>query len=191
MPTLFRAGIVLAEPPAPAGFDGEPMPALVLLSIVLMPLYDRVGPQEPLIVTERAAVILNPVKPDSTAEFELGLEQLRAALATMTASLHPAKRQKAQGWKIYRAEEPLGTNVLYVFVLNPALPYGDYSFKNLLEESMPAAEAELALRRLSGSLAGAQTVINLTPTQPQPTKSRQVIQMLFSTAAPIAAESSG
>ena len=140
--------------------------------MVLMPLSARVGPQESLIVTERAAVILNPVKPDRTAEFELGLAQLRAALATMTASLHPAKRQKALGWKIYRAEEPIGTNVLYVFVLNPALPYGDYSFKNLLEES-PPAEAEVALQRLSGSLAGAQTVINLMPTQSQPAKGRK------------------
>jgi hypothetical protein len=146
------------------------MRGLVILSIVLMPFSAGVGAQEPLIVTERAAVILNPVKPDSTEEFELGLAQLRAALAVMAASPHPAKRQKAHGWKIYRAEEPLGTNVLYVFFLNPALPYGDYSFKTLLEESLPPPEAEVALRRLSGSLAGAQTVISLTPT---PARDRQ------------------
>jgi hypothetical protein len=140
------------------------MRELVVLSILLMLFSASVGAQEPLIVTERAAVILNSVKPNSTAEFELGLEQLRAVLAASTVGPDPAKRQQARGWKIYRAEEPMGTNVLYVFVLDPALPYADYSFKNLLEESLPPSEAEVALRRLSGSLAGAQTVISLTPT---------------------------
>jgi hypothetical protein len=144
----------------------------IILSIVVMLLSGGVGAQDSLIVTERAAVILNPVKPDRTAEFELGLEQLRAVLAATTDSPHPAKRQQARGWKIYRAEEPMGTNVLYVFLLDPALPYADYSFKNLLEESLPPPEAEVALRRLSGSLAGPQTVISLTPTPPQPTKRR-------------------
>ena len=148
------------------------MRGFVLLSLVLMPLSPRVGAQEPLTVTERAAVILNRVKPESAAEFELGLEQLRAALAAMAASPHPGRQQQAKGWRIYRAEEPAGSNVLYVFFLSPALPYGDYSFKNLLEESLPPPDAELALRRLSGSLAGPQTVLSLTATLPQSAKGR-------------------
>lgn len=113
--------------------------------------------QQPLVVTDRAAVILNAVKPDSIAEFEIGLAQLRAALSSAS---DPVKKQQAQGWKMYRAEEPIGSNALYVFILDPAVPFADYSFKRILG-SLPPDEAEAALRRLSGSLADAQRVFSV------------------------------
>ena len=136
---------------------------LVILSIAIASL---AGPaaQEPLVVNDRAALILNPVKPDRTEEFEAGLAALRAALESTT---HPVGKQQARGWKMYRAEEPHGPNVMYVFFLDPAVPFADYSFKKVLEDSLPAAEAAAALERLSGSLAGAQTVLSMKSQPPR------------------------
>jgi hypothetical protein len=133
------------------------MRELVIVCLVLASIAVPASGQERLVVTDRAAVILNPVKPDSTAEFEIGLAQLRAALE---AASDPIKKQQAQGWKMYRASEPIGPNALYVFILDPAVPFADYSFKRLLD-SLPASEAEAALKRLAGSLADAQRVFSM------------------------------
>jgi hypothetical protein len=151
------------------------MRELVIVWMVLAWVAVPASGQERLIVTERAAVILNPVKPDSTAEFEVGLAQLRAALE---AASDPIKKQQAQGFKLYRSSEPVGPNVLYVFILDPAVPFADYSFKRLLD-SLPANEAEAALKRLAGSLADTQRVFSMElhavppPRKPEPAKKKK------------------
>lgn len=137
------------------------MRALLIAPAIVLAAIETAVAQQPLVVKDRAAVILNPVKPDRTADFETGVEHLRAVLA---ATSDPVRRQQAQGWRTYRAEEPMGNNVLYVFVLDPAVPGADYSFKSILEESLPAAEAETAIKRLVGSLGGVQNVISMRAT---------------------------
>ena len=61
---------------------------------------------------------------------------------------------------MYRADEPVGAHTLYIFILDPAVPGADYSFKRLLD-SLPADEAETALKRLAGSLGDAQRVFSM------------------------------
>ena len=134
------------------------MRAFLVASAIVLAAIEPAVAQQPLVVKDRAAVILNPVKPANTADFEAGVEQLRAVLA---ATSDPVRKQQAQGWRTYRAEEPMGSNVLYVFVLDPAVPGADYSFKSILEESLPAAAAETAVKRLAGSLGGVQSVISM------------------------------
>jgi hypothetical protein len=134
------------------------MPALLPWSLAILAAAGQANPQQSLVVGARAGVILNPVKPDRTADFEAVIAQLRTALESTT---DPVRKQQAQGWKIYRAEEGMGKNALYVFLLDPAVPGADYSMRSILQEALPASDAEAALRRIADSLGGTQVVLNM------------------------------
>ncbi len=69
------------------------------------------------------AMVLNFIKPDKTADFELVISKLKEALAK---SDKPERKQQAAGWKVYKSPDPAGANVLYVFVIDPALKGADY-----------------------------------------------------------------
>ena len=52
-----------------------------------------------------AGMILNFVKPDKTADFEMVMGRLKEAL---TKSEKPERKQQANGWKVYKSPDPAG-----------------------------------------------------------------------------------
>jgi hypothetical protein len=103
-------------------------------------------------------MVLNTVKPDRAADFEMVVERVKSALHQST---DPARRQQANGWKVFKALEPGANNtVLYVFWLSPAIRGADYTVSKILYEAFPD-EVEDLYKKFSESYSGGQMLINL------------------------------
>ena len=62
-------------------------------------------------------MVLNFIKPDKTADFEMVIGKLKEALEK---SEKPERKQQAASWKVFKSPDPAaGGNVLYVFVDRP------------------------------------------------------------------------
>src|SRR3954470_13534341 len=87
----------------------------------------------PFVFNTDGGVILNFVKADKTADFEMVLGKLKEAIGK---SQKPEHKGLATGWKVFKANEP-GPNgaVIYVFIFDPATKGGDYSVGNILVDA--------------------------------------------------------
>ena len=90
----------------------------------------------PFVFPGDGGVILNFVKADKAADFEMVLGKVKEALAK---SEKPERKQQATGWKVFKASEP-GPNgaVIYVFIMDPVVKGGDYSVGQILVEGFGA-----------------------------------------------------
>jgi hypothetical protein len=101
------------------------------------------------------------IKPDRTADFEYVVNKYKEALL---ASTDPAIKGLANGWKVYKVQEPAqGGNVFYLFLIDPAVKGGDYSSGAMLKLLYAAypAEAKDLYTKLTESAAGGRNVLNL------------------------------
>lgn len=125
--------------------------------------------------TAPAGMFLNTIKADQTAAFEDTMAKLKEAVAK---SAKPAVKEAAAGWKIYRALEPAGPpcppdkapcppgNVLYIFVMDPAVKDFDYSAVGvftILQEGLGDATAREIFEKFRNAFGSAQNKLNLTP----------------------------
>ncbi len=115
--------------------------------------------------TSNAGLLFNTVRPERAKDFETVMWYLQQALET---SADPAVRAQAEGWKIFRATEP-GPNgvLLYVFVLDPAVPAADYSLGRILADAYPEQIREI-WRLYTLSVTGGGTLVNLNAVEPMP-----------------------
>jgi hypothetical protein len=92
--------------------------------------------------------ILNFIKADKTADFEMVMGKVKEALMKST---RPDHKGLATGWKIFKAAEP-GPNgaAIYVFVFDPATKGGDYSVGNILVDGF-GAEGQALYKTYSDS----------------------------------------
>jgi hypothetical protein len=90
----------------------------------------------PFVFPGDGGVILNFVKADKAADFEMVLGKVKEALAKSTK---PERKAQLNGWKVFKASEtrPDG-GFIYVFVFDPAQKGGDYSVGNILVEGFGA-----------------------------------------------------
>ncbi len=103
-------------------------------------------------------LIMNYVKPDATEDFEAVMRKLGDALHQ---SDNPERVRQAEGWKIYRAQEPGPSNsVLYVWFVDPTVSGADYAVSQILNEAFPA-EVQALYEAFSNSFAGGQAMVNL------------------------------
>jgi len=95
-------------------------------------------------------VILNFVKADKTADFEMVIGKLKEAISK---SKRPDHMGLATGWKVMKANEP-GPNgaVIYVFIFDPATKGGDYSVGNILVDGF-GAEGQTLYKTYSDAFA--------------------------------------
>jgi len=108
-------------------------------------------------------MVLNFIKPDKTADFEMVMGKLKEALAK---SEKPERKQQAAGWKIFKSPDPAGANVLYVFVIDPALKGADYQVSNIITEAFGnTAEANDILKKYAEAYAQGMNIINLNLVQ--------------------------
>ena len=105
-----------------------------------------------------AGMMLNYIKPEATADFEAVMNKVREALQN---SEDGERGQQAQGWKIYKAQEPGPNNsVLYVWFIDPTVSGADYAVSQILNEAFPA-EVQALYESFSTSFAGGQSMVNL------------------------------
>jgi hypothetical protein len=105
-----------------------------------------------------AGMILNTIKPDKTADFEMVMDKVKQALQT---SSNAQRRDQANGWRVFKVLEPGPNNtVLYVFWMNPAVKGADYTISMILNEAFPT-EVQALYKTFSDAYAGGQSLMNL------------------------------
>ena len=108
--------------------------------------------------TADAGLIFNTIKPDKTADFELVMGKLKEALQM---SEDPTRKVMADGWKVYKSVEPGPSgNVLYVWIIDPAVSTGDYTVSKILADAFPAEVQDL-YQKFSDAYASGQNLVNL------------------------------
>jgi hypothetical protein len=107
-----------------------------------------------------AGMVLNFIKADKVADFEMVVAKLKEALAK---SAKPERKQQATSWKIFKAAEPgAGGSVLYVFIVDPSVKGADYSVANILAESFPPEQVNEIYKAYAGAYATGQNIVNLS-----------------------------
>ena len=112
----------------------------------------------PRLFPNDGAMVLNFIKPDKTADFELVIGKVKEALAK---SEKPERKQQAKGWRVFKSPDPAGVNVLYVFVIDPAVKGADYQVSSIIAESFSGAEANDILTKYAGAYAQGMNIVNL------------------------------
>ena len=103
-------------------------------------------------------MMLNYVDASKTSDFEAVMRKLAEGLQN---SENPVRNQQAEGWKVYRAQEPGPQNsVLYVWFMDPAVSGADYAVSQILNEAFPG-EVQALYETFNGSFAGGQSMVNL------------------------------
>jgi len=107
-----------------------------------------------------AGMVLNFIKADKVADFEMVVTKLKEALGK---SEKPERKQQATSWKVFKAAEPgAGGSVLYVFIVDPSVKGADYSVANILAESFPADQVNEIYKAYAGAYATGQNIVNLS-----------------------------
>jgi ABC-type Fe3+-hydroxamate transport system substrate-binding protein len=115
--------------------------------------------------TSPVGILLVQIKPDQTAVFEEMIAKLKAGLAkTQDATL----KQQAAGFKVYKAAEPLGANVVYVVLADPTVPNSEYELftmlaKTMTDEEQRAPEVAEMWKRYQAAFAAGISKLSLTP----------------------------
>lgn len=115
--------------------------------------------KSPYVFAGDGAAILNFVKPDKTADYEMVIGKLKEALAKIEK---PERKQQAAGWKIFKAAEGgPGGSVIYVSLMEPVVKDADYSVALILSEAFPT-EVQALYKTYSESFGQpAQNILNL------------------------------
>ena len=122
---------------------------------------DELDPEQPAgTFVAPAGLILSYIKSDKGADFERVMSRLGEALASSEDEQH---RLLASGWRVYRAQEPgPDGEVLYVWMIDPALAGADYAVPELLGEALPD-ESQALFDAFSEAFGSGQALINLEP----------------------------
>jgi hypothetical protein len=105
-----------------------------------------------------AGMVLNFIKPDKTADFEEVIGKLGEALRQ---SQDPVRQQQGKSWKVFKSTDPAANNtVLYVFVIDPAVPNADYTVSTILAEAFPT-EVQALYQKYVDAYASGQNFVNL------------------------------
>jgi hypothetical protein len=105
-----------------------------------------------------AGMVLNFIKTDKTADFEAVIGKLKEALQK---SEKPERKQQAASWKVFKSPDPAaGGNVLYVFMIDPAVKGADYTVSTILAEAFPT-EVQTLYKQYAEAYASGQNFVNL------------------------------
>lgn len=160
-----------APPAAPAPQTTPAAPPATPPAVVAVPPIPA-APTTPAARTFAAGcgILLQPVRPERTADFERFLDYVRDALARTP---NTRVRSQVPGWRFFKAAEPGPSGVaLYVFWVDPAIPGAEYSLGAILSEvyTDPAQLTEIWTLYQAAATTGG-TILNLAPVPlnpPQP-----------------------
>jgi hypothetical protein len=95
----------------------------------------------PYVFATDGALLLNFIKPDKTADFDMIIMRLKEALQKSDKA---ERQEMAKSWKIYKAQEMgAGGAAIYVSVIAPAVKGADYTVSTILAEAFPAEANDL------------------------------------------------
>ncbi len=114
-----------------------------------------------LAIDAEAASITVLIKPDKTAEFESVLAKVKESLAK---SEKAGRKEQAAGWTVYKANQAVGGNALYLMFINPVVKGQEYDISRLIAEVFPV-EVQEFFQKYKDSFAGRQ-IIPLTKFMP-------------------------
>jgi hypothetical protein len=105
-----------------------------------------------------AGLIINTIKADRAADFEMVVGKLKEALQK---SDKPERKAQAASWRVFKAVEagPNGS-VLYLFWFDPPVKDADYTVAKILAEAFPT-EVQALYKTFNECYAGGQSVVNL------------------------------
>lgn len=130
---------------------------LIAQTVPPAPPKQATAAKSPYMFAGDAAITLNFIKADKTADFEMIVGKLKEALEK---SPKPERVQQAASWKVYKAAEtaPNGS-VIYVFLIDPVLKDGDYTVSTILSEGFPQ-DVQSLYKTISAAYAS-QNILNL------------------------------
>ena len=106
------------------------------------------------------AVILNFIKADHAADYEMIVGKLKEALAK---SEKPERKQQAASWQVFKAAEAgAGGAVIYVSVISPAVKGADYTVTTILAEAFPTEVQDLYKKYAESFGTPSGNLLNLT-----------------------------
>jgi len=107
-------------------------------------------------------LLFNTVRADKTMDFERLVSSVRK---TLESSTDPALQAMAKGWHFYKATEPgPGNSVLYVFLMDPAVPGEDYGLGRVLSSgSRDTAALQEVWKLYTNSVTAGGSLLNLSP----------------------------
>lgn len=118
--------------------------AFVTICISTMQAQEPAQPAPPdkpvLALNCDAAIITMLIKPDKTADFELVLEKLKAALQNST---RPERRMQAAGWRVFKSEQMAQGNAVYIMRIDPVVKGQEYDITRLIAETFPVEVQDL------------------------------------------------
>ena len=142
----LSAATVFAQTPPAQGAPAQPAPAA------------QAAPTARTFASD-AGMVLNFIKPDKTADFEAVVAKLKEALQK---SPKPERKQQAATWKVFKSPDPAaGGNVLYVFMIDPAVKGADYTVSTILSEAFPQ-EVQALYKQYAEAYASGQNFVNLS-----------------------------
>src|SRR5215471_21602096 len=123
------------------------------------PAQQAAAAQAKRVFASDAGMVLNFIKADKTADFEAVMAKLKEALSK---SEKPERKQQAASWKVFKSPDPAaGGNVLYVFMIDPAVKGADYTVSTILAEAFPT-EVQTLYKQYAEAYASGQNFVNLS-----------------------------
>jgi hypothetical protein len=152
--------------PAVAGMPGWMALGIVLGALWSGPAYAQAAPaaqaepaKNPFLFMSDAAIVINYVKPDKVADFEMVMSKVKEALAK---NEKPERKQQAEGWKIFKTDLPGPQGaVTYFAIVDPVIKGNDYNMRLILTEAFGVADTNTIYKTLADSVTG-QQIVGLT-----------------------------
>lgn len=114
----------------------------------------------PYVFASDGALLLNFIKADKTADYEMIVGKLKEALQK---SEKPERKQQAESWKVFKASEAgAGGAVIYVSTVYPAVKGADYTVSTILAEGFPAEAQDLYKKYAEAFGTPSGNLLNLT-----------------------------
>jgi hypothetical protein len=118
------------------------------------------APKNPYVFAGDGALLLNFIKADKTADYEMIVGKLKEALAK---SEKPERKQQAANWKVFKAAEAgAGGAAIYVSVVYPAVKGADYTVTTILAEAFPTEVQDLYKKYADAFGTPSGNLLNLT-----------------------------
>jgi len=114
------------------------------------------APKNPFMFMSDGSLLINYVKPDKTADFEMVMNKVKEALGK---SEKPERKAQAEGWKVFKTDLPgPGGAITYFAIVDPVIKGNDYNMRTILTEAFGVADTNTIYKTLADSVAGQQLV---------------------------------
>jgi hypothetical protein len=112
--------------------------------------------KNPFMFMSDGSLLINYVKPEKAADFEMVMGKVKEALAK---SEKPERKGQAEGWKVFKTDLPgPGGAVTYFMIVDPVIKGNDYNMRQILTEAFGVADTNTIYKTLADSVAGQQLV---------------------------------